>query len=235
MGEMRMGIPAPHSCLPRTETIGYLHTGDLPAKQLALTCLLRAFFYIYTKYLALQRSCSNTPAADGFPKANTTPGFGQRGGRRETTGNQQGTEASKQAHSISCPCHISALRAQHSPNTTGNKHSTATRMDRTSCVHTLPSSHRRRTLPGRAQAVLGLGTLCRSSPAAAPMYEGSFTPTSDQLCPEGNEAARSKSSLMFYPKERAALSFSFPFIYFCAWFFFFLVLFYRMGEGAGGK
>lgn len=106
---MGCGIPAPHSCLLRTETIGYLRTGDLPAKQLALTCLLRAFFYIYTKYLALQRSCSNTPAADRFPKANTALGFGQRGGRRETTGNQQGTEVSEQAHSISCPCHISEL------------------------------------------------------------------------------------------------------------------------------
>lgn len=111
-GRMGRGIPAPRSCPLRAGTRGYLRTGDLPAKQSALTCLLRALFSIYTKHLALQQSCSNTPAADGFPKANTTLGFGQRGGRRETRGKQRGTEASKQAHSIPCPYRSAMSSAQ---------------------------------------------------------------------------------------------------------------------------
>lgn len=241
---MGRGIPAPRSCLLRAGTRGYLRTGDLPAKQSALTCLLRALFSIYTKHLALQQSCSNTPAADGFPKANTALGFGQRGGRRETRGKQRGTEASKQAHSIPCPYRSAMSSAQPKHHREQTRHSHVHGRTAPPARTPCPRHSTLRTLAGRTQAVPGLGTLCRSSPATAPMCKGFLHPISDQLCPEGNEAARSKSSLMFYPKGRAAPSFSFLFVCFCAAFFFLLLLFfsfvfcfntYGAGEGAGGN
>lgn len=236
---MGRGIPAPRSCPLRAGTRGYLRTGDLPAKQSALTCLLRALFSIYTKHLALQQSCSNMPAADGFPKANTALGFGQRGGRRETTGKQRGTEASKQAHSIPCPYRSAMSSAQPKHHREQTRHSHVHGWTAPPARTPCPRQTTLRTLAGRTQAVPGLGTLCRSSPATAPMCKGFLHPTSDQLCPEGNEAARSQSSLMFYPKGRAAPSFSFLFVCFCAafffFFFFFLVLFFVLIPTERGK
>jgi len=173
---MGRGIPAPRSCPLRAGTRGYLRTGDLPAKQSALTCLLRALFSIYTKHLALQQSCSNTPAADGFPKANTTLGFGQRGGRRETRGKQRGTEASKQAHSIPCPYRSAMSSAQPKHHREQTRHSHVHGRTAPPARTPCPRHSTLRTLAGRTQAVPGLGNCAVPAQRLRPCAKASFTP-----------------------------------------------------------